>query len=192
MAKKKFITFILTLTTISIVACSGYDEKPISTKPPKTNEKTTNERKEKAAAYRQQVLVENKNIRIGIINENKVTLTIILLTNYKPTMLHYTMKLDGKNEQMDIQDYSANIKEEFKENNLEILAFKFKSGTLDMMAFEYRFTKTTKKNSESASEFVLMYLDKSLGKNAIVKTQFEYPNHTDLQAWTKENIEDEQ
>ena len=88
-------------------------------------------------------------------------------------------------EQFELQDKTSEIQSLFPNHNLEVSAFKFKAGSIDVMALEYRFLRYTEIADESASQFVLVVLNKDLGNKAVVKTHFEFPTKSELRAWAK-------
>lgn len=130
--------------------------------------------------------VENRRVQILDVSSSRLSLRLLLGLNNRPTSIVYSMPLDtGSSEQFDIQDKTSEISKPFPAHNLEISAYKFKAGTVDMLALEYRFLRLTAQHSESSSQFVLLILDPTLGDKAVLKTHFEFPTRSILKQWAR-------
>lgn len=173
---------------MSLVACQQSKEPKKATPNLTEQERAEELRKVEESlqmrmGLKQNVFVEQKKFELVFVSETKIAARILLELNQQPQVFVFSMPLQGTGEQLEIQDKTDELTEKFPSQNLEISAYKFKSGTIDMVAFEYRFLKVTKHTSESGSKFVLVILNKSLGDKAIIKTQYEYPTKTDLKTW---------
>ena len=138
---------------------------------------------QKRIGVKQKVLVEQKKLEFVLVSDTKIAARILLDLNQKPKSFIFSIPVTSSADQIEIQDKTSEISDQYPDQNLELSAYKFKSGNVDMIAFEYRFLKVTKTSTESGSQFVLAILNKSLGDKAILKTQFEYPTKSDLKTW---------
>ena len=97
----------------------------------------------------------------------------------------YSLRLDGDNDVIETQDKTELVQELAPDTSFWISAFKFKNNNLTFIAIEERLLRYTNTRSESASQFVLINLDKSLGNKALLKSQFEFQTRSELQTWAK-------
>ena len=186
---KMIFKFCVLIMGLGLAACQP------SKKAPKQNAQTMTEQQrteakakeeenlQKRLGVKQKVFVEQKKLEFVLISDTEIAARMLLELNQKPKSFIFKMPLQATGDQIDIQDKTNEIDQQYPDQNLEISEYKFKSGTIDMIALEYRFLKVSKNSTESGSQFVLAILNKSLGDKAIVKTQFEYPTKSDLKAW---------
>ena len=181
-------TFAIILFVFGMVACGGSpeSEKKLTGPEEQQQKDKASEDKQKRNARSRKMAIEHHSLQIAALNDSKVVLRGLVRINTLPKSLVYSTSLDKSlEEQFDLQDKTDEIRAQFPNHNLEVSSFKFKSGTAELLALEYRFLRYTNNKSESASQFVLILLDKSLGNKAVIKTQFEFPTQTALETWAK-------
>lgn len=142
------------------------------------------EQKQRKNARFRKMNIEHRKVQIASLSPTGLNLRTLVLLNAKPKQIVFSMPLNNQlKDQFGFQDKSLEIKDLFPTHNLEISAYQFKSGSIDMIALEYRFMRFTEQMDEASSQFVLMVLDPALQDKAILKTHFEFPAKTDLKAW---------
>ncbi len=149
--------------------------------------KKAEEEKQKNNARYRKMSIELRKFDIAVLNEMKVVTRSFLNLNGTVQNFIFSLNLDDSlKEQSDLQDKTSEIRNQFPLHYLEIEAYKFKKGSVSLMALEYRFMRFEKNTSESSSQFVVLILDKSLGSKALLKSQFEFPSQSDLKSWAQE------
>ncbi len=202
--RKKMTTLnqiLMSTLLLTLVACGGEEKKKNSCDDP-TNINAidcqlSQEQKDEAArkaeeqkqiinARRRKMLIEHQNVGIANLTGTTLTLRLNIKLNGRMRPVLYSTMIDSSlPEQFDLQDKTNDIQNMFPHHNLEISSFKFKAGKVDVMGIEYRFLRYTEIANESASQFVLMILNKDLGNKAVVKNEFEFPTKSDLVTWAK-------
>lgn len=201
--RKKTTTLSQILTgtlLLTLIACGGEEKKKNSCDDPTSvnaiNCQLSQEQKDEAArkaeeqkqivnARRRKMLVEHQNVSFANFTSTNLTLRLNIKLNGRTRPVIYSTIIDSKPEQFDLQDKSNDIQNMFPNHNLEISSFKFLAGNVEVMAIEYRFLRYTEIANESASQFILMVLNKDLGNKAVVKSEFEFPTKSELRAWAK-------
>lgn len=152
------------------------------------NEKAKKEeqRRRKAGARTQAVLVELKEVSVVSTLGNRVALRARVDVNSVPFRLAFTTQVNGNLvEEFDLQDKTEIIRARFPQHSLEVASFRFKSGTLNLMGLELRLSAPRGSSLISASQFALVVLDPSLGDKALRQEEFEFPVRSSLDTWSR-------
>ena len=203
----KFSQILMGTLLMTLVACGGKESSPKnscdtadganSTQCNLTQEqkdeaaRKAKERKEISEATRRKMLIQHHSVSIVDLSETNLTLRLGIKINNRLRPIILSLRLD-KNlpEQFDYQDRTSDIENIFPNHNLEVKLLKFKAGNVDVMSLEYNLLRYTEVREESASQFVLMLLDKNLGNKAVIKTHFELPTSSNIRNWGKQTSRD--
>jgi hypothetical protein len=139
----------LLVSAFSISACgtqkkAKYDPTKTLTEQQKTDlSEKTKENIQMRKALNTGVYLKYTSLRIIALTDSRVVVRMSVELNSKDRSFLLSTPIEKSDEQFEIQDKTNEILSLFPNQNFEISSYRFKSGTVDMMAYELRFLKTT-------------------------------------------------